>query len=557
MIFIGLILSSAFLLELPQLLGRELIIGSDAIFHYNRFYDTAQQIKNSNWQYFISMYGFEQSGRIVNAMYGPLMAYFQGLLVLISPSWFGYQVLSNFLVMSISGLSLGYLLKKADVALWPRVFCSVVYMASFSLQYWVYRQGFSSWGAALLPLCLVPLIQLVNERKISPWKVGLGVALMVQIHLLTSLFLIMIYVIFFLVIFFKSSLAEKKGLLKDGVLAVVVFIPFTLNIWLAFWQVYGHNQLLPPFINRHIEQNTIDGKSSYWLTSSYVLMGLIGISFFSALMCWKKLDLLTKLSLASSAIFFLLSTQLLPWHQWVADQVRFAQLIQFPFRFYIPFSVLLLLGFGLLSKQVPLKRYVKVCMLAAAIFSICQTNVNTTIHLQKWDDTQKSIFNRKHTFVYDEAKVKKAMYSSNLQIFLNDAVKSTPDYLPQYREDQHNKYRLYEKEIINNQAGFTKRVVDDQLLVEWQKTTADMIQLPLIKYHDTKVQLNGRILDEKEMKVSTIGTLSVPQEAGMNMLILTYETPIWINAGILLTVLLWLGTIIYLIGKKIYQRRIS
>lgn len=74
------------LLLLPQLFGRGLILGSDAVFHFNRFYETSQQIKEGNYQYFLSIYGFQQSGRIVNALYGPFFAYFQGLLVLISRS---------------------------------------------------------------------------------------------------------------------------------------------------------------------------------------------------------------------------------------------------------------------------------------------------------------------------------------------------------------------------------------------------------------------------------------------------------------------------------------
>lgn len=73
-----------------------MIIGSDSIFHFNHFYDIAMQMKHGNIQYFISMYGFQQSRRTINALYGPLIAYFHGGLVLLSRSWFNYQVLSNF-----------------------------------------------------------------------------------------------------------------------------------------------------------------------------------------------------------------------------------------------------------------------------------------------------------------------------------------------------------------------------------------------------------------------------------------------------------------------------
>ena len=73
------------------MISGNMILGSDSIFHFNRFYDTSQQIKNLDFHYFISLYGFQESGRIINALYGPLFAYFQGILVLISKNWFTYQ----------------------------------------------------------------------------------------------------------------------------------------------------------------------------------------------------------------------------------------------------------------------------------------------------------------------------------------------------------------------------------------------------------------------------------------------------------------------------------
>ncbi|EOD02750.1 hypothetical protein IV58_GL001239 [Lactobacillus delbrueckii subsp. jakobsenii ZN7a-9 = DSM 26046] len=55
-----------------QMRTGNIIIGSDTIFHYNRFYKTAQQIKHGNFNWFMTMYGFSHSGRVINALYGPL-----------------------------------------------------------------------------------------------------------------------------------------------------------------------------------------------------------------------------------------------------------------------------------------------------------------------------------------------------------------------------------------------------------------------------------------------------------------------------------------------------
>ena len=64
------IVAFAVLLVTPQLFTRKVILGSDSVFHYNRFYEAAMQLKNGNFSYFLSLYGFQQSGRIVNALYG-------------------------------------------------------------------------------------------------------------------------------------------------------------------------------------------------------------------------------------------------------------------------------------------------------------------------------------------------------------------------------------------------------------------------------------------------------------------------------------------------------
>ena len=104
------IIAFAILLVMPQLFTRKVILGSDSIFHYNRFYEAAMQLKNGNFSYFLSLYGFQQSGRIVNALYGPFFAYLQGGLILISGTWFRYQIVSRVLLHILAESSMYALL---------------------------------------------------------------------------------------------------------------------------------------------------------------------------------------------------------------------------------------------------------------------------------------------------------------------------------------------------------------------------------------------------------------------------------------------------------------
>ena len=176
------ILLFAFLFVMPNILTHDLIIGADAPFHYNRFYDAAEQFANWDFHYFPSMYGFQQSGRIVNAIYGPLFAYFQGLIVLVSGSWFHYQILSNFILFVISGWSMLTLLNYVQVKKWVSIPISVLFMTTYSIQYWAINQGFTSWGTCFYPLCMIPLVDFVVHKKFPVLKVTFSIALMTQIH---------------------------------------------------------------------------------------------------------------------------------------------------------------------------------------------------------------------------------------------------------------------------------------------------------------------------------------------------------------------------------------
>ena len=193
-----LIFLCSILILLPQFFSGNLILGSDSIFHFNRFYDTAEQIKNVNFNYHISLYGFQQSGRIVNALYGPFIAYFHGFLVLISKNWFIYQVLSNIVLFNLAGLSMYVFLIKSKMEQKYAVLGALLYISSYSIQYWTIRQGFTSWGAALMPLALSILFELKDPKQVPKYTLGIYTALMVQTHMLSSVLLVLIYLPFLL-----------------------------------------------------------------------------------------------------------------------------------------------------------------------------------------------------------------------------------------------------------------------------------------------------------------------------------------------------------------------
>ena len=68
----------AFILVSYQIQKHTTILVGDGFFHFSRFYDAAMQIKNHNFSYYQMNYGFNQTGRIINGLYGPFFAYLMG-----------------------------------------------------------------------------------------------------------------------------------------------------------------------------------------------------------------------------------------------------------------------------------------------------------------------------------------------------------------------------------------------------------------------------------------------------------------------------------------------
>ncbi|MGG5318815.1 hypothetical protein [Enterococcus sp. AZ072] len=537
----------AVLFILPNLITRDMIVGSDAVFHFNRFYDTAMQIKNGNFEYFITLYGFQQSGRIVNALYGPLWAYLNGLLVLIGGSWFRYQVLANFLIYLISGSSMYCLLKRAGISKSLAVSAAIFFMTTFSIQYWIQRQGFTSWGTAVLPLCLLPLLDMVEKGRIPVVKLAILMALMTQIHLFSSLLLAGIYAFYFVYTFIRSE--QKMKLMKDVSLAVLLFLGLTANLWGSLFYLYTNNQLISPFVNQQMSNFAVDSGSDYWLFYPYTFVPLMGAMLAIYLVSRKKMTPLIHLTGALSLIFLILSSDLLPWTTWVQKQVPFVSLIQFPFRFFAPFTVL----FVFFTAQVysttnwP-KRLKQIIPMLVVVIGAVQILYTTNQTLQRWHTERYTNKEGIHTYVYgDDQQVRDSFYSRDLKKSLELLQKGTPDYLPVYEETGRNNYNLYKQKVVDPNPDFQKIVAGNSLIVKWTQSKAGQTQLPIVLYHGSGIAVNGKKVSPT---LSEIGTPAVQAKSGVNKVRLWFNPPFYVDVGIWLAILFWLLCPVYYVVKK-------
>lgn len=528
------IIGFAILLVTPQLFTRKVILGSDSIFHYNRFYEAAMQLKNGNFSYFLSLYGFQQSGRIVNALYGPFFAYLQGGLILISGTWFRYQIVSRVLLHILAESSMYALLKQCKVKTSIALSLSLLYATTFSIQYWTMRQGFSSWGAALLPYCFIPAIHYVFYQRVDQVRLALSMALIFQIHVLSALMLAMMYLPFYLYTFVKATTFKKKETILKVLIAVILFLLLTVNVWGVLLYLRDANHLLDPFINREIGKNGIDGTARYWLYTPISLMVLLILQFIYAIVNWKKLARWKRILHFIYFVFFFLSTGLFPWQYLVENGNTFAELIQFPFRFFVPATILLLAITGLtVTRFVNWRKSIAVLLFTFAGVGLIQNIMDTTDRVKSAAQDGELISIVKHTYVEgDYQTISLTMNDSDLSQFLNLVVKPTPDYVPIYGTiGKQNTYDLYYENIVTNQRT-EKLIKDNYLVLTWQADEGEELNLPIVVYKDSILTLNGKELDKDDYNLSTIGTPTVSSQEGKNKLELRYQEPEWLFVAI-------------------------
>jgi len=179
-------------------------------------------------------------------------------------------------------------------------------------------------------------------------------------------------------------------------------------------------------------------------------------------------------------------------------------------------------------------------------------------------------------------QVKGALVSRDLSKLINNVEKPAPDYLPlptQYvgPSDAQTSYRqymsvtvpiingaadtqntaqqlqqiyannasaVYRKTVINNPIALDTEVLSHgRLQYTWQATKSGRVQLPIVAYQHSQVQLNQQMLapTARSKRQNSIGALTVNQRAGKNTLILAYQPALITSVLIWLALLAWVG----------------
>ncbi|HFI0336471.1 TPA: hypothetical protein ACGOV2_000969 [Streptococcus suis] len=548
LVAISLFVGFSLLLLVPHIVTRGMVTGADLIFHYNRFYDAAMQMKEGNFSYIISLYGYQQSGRIVNALYGPYFAYLQGALVLLSGTWFRYQILSNLLLGTLSATSLYLLMRELKVNYRHAISLSMFFVTTYSIQYWWATQGFTSWGVALFPLCLIPAVRFLQTKKVPIFLMAGAVGLMLQVHMLSTLFLVIAYGIIFLIGWMKSH--QKLKIIRDVVFSVGIFLLLTINIWLPLIYINGTNTLVPPFVNKKFVLNTVTWLKTAFLYYPYPLPLFFGIYLYFLVKNWKKQSVVLAGLALTYVVFLILSTNLFPWQLIAGKGITIVELIQFPFRFFLYANALLLAVVGVqvsgLSEKLQknFSGIIVVSLLIGVGFLWRESYKEIEGHYYSDTFLQKRIYT---TLYGTTEELRDSFHSTDLGEFIHLAQKSTPDYVPDLtvksgpltNEESDDTYYVYRDQVILPNQSFDKQVDGNRLVITWTANEAEDTAIPIIVYQDSQLVLNHQVLNREDIKLSTIGVPTVKSQKGQNSLVLSYKQQWWLLPVIAISLMGW------------------
>jgi hypothetical protein len=571
--FIVFLILALILIAIP-LWKQQTYLGIDSMFHYNRFYDAAMQLKAHKISYFQTNYGFLQTGRILSALYGPLLAYLGGFLLLICGNWHQFQMLTDLLVLVIAALGMYKLSRVNHVGKKPAILVGFLYMYSSVVVQWVTSQQFTGFGAAIMPFLMLFATEMVRKHDVSMLKFAFTMSVLIQTHLMSSVIGFLGLLPFFVVGLVTSPDAKtRRQLILHNVGAGLITIGLTINVWYNLITLNADNQLLPvyPVLTVRTHGFNLDVYSLFNILKPTEALLFVFVLIF-VLRRFKSIDTLSRTLAFSGLGFLILSWSHFPWGivQRVLPSITYT--LQFPKRFLVLAFIFLILLFGRiltmkLSKQdshYRIIQWILVFIVAGSVgldfYAVHQrsegyTELNIRHHRNNANDNSLYYYFKKH-----HHSVQKDTESHHVGYLIHDYIKATPDYAPvkhvikdNVSYNRFNPYLRYYREFIapnhSKKWHYQHKVLANGVLrLTWHTHQAQRMMIPLMKYANTQVTLNGKKMNH--VSTSQLGAIIVHAKTGKNVVKIHYVTSFVTRLMMILSWIAWL-----LFGGFIIVRR--
>lgn len=508
----------------------------DTAFHFHRFYDTYQQIQNHNFSYFQMNYGMGASGRIVNALYGPFLAYLMGFLLLFCSSWLRFQIVITYLIFIIGGLVTYHLSRKVKISKTVSAIITAMFLTTGYIAYWPRSNAFNSWGAVLIPFVLMQGINLLNnhQKRFSWVSLGIVMAIVAQIHLLSTFFAILTLIPFFIYGLVLSK--NKHQMWIDAFKAFGLFIILTANVWGAFLLLYPTNQMASPINYSPVLTAlnlSVAGASTMWTSITEVTLLLFIVQIIYVLFNFRSSRLNTFVTL-EGAVFLYLSSNLFPW-QFIKDNFpAVTGYLQFPNRFTVVAYPLLFIGIGLTITEI-IKNHGKKIGIIASALAIVVVLFNVRADFNE--------INNNITYNKGITSNVKEMKEQGLDVYIKKIAINSPDYLPVQKKIKSSDVTGILMSMAPQEKNFSKKnLPGGQLQLKWNEAKAKLVTLPIFMYRQSQLNVNGKKVNPK---LNEIGMPQVTAKVGENTAILSFKTPIWFTVLLYISILGWVIMMIY------------
>lgn len=561
----------------PIILNKTPVLGVDGYFHYGRIYEAALQIKHLNLST-LNLYSFQQSGRVVNALYSPFLTYLLGVLLLISGSWLKFQIVLNILVLFTAGLITYFISRKIGFSKNISIGLGTIYLSTNAIASFLIVSGWRSIGLAFLPLIILPMIDMLNSnfKLKNSLVLALAVSLQVQGHLLSAAFAIPVLISAFVVGFIQTH--KKWLMIKYLVIAIFTSIILCLNTILPYLQLSTHNILVPPtsidvtnsIFNPFdvLSTNGISLLGNHISVSENILaiLSMLGIAII--IMFWKRISILSRILIISGLAYFVLGSNLMPWPIIQLNLPEIRNFLQFSFRFTLVGEIFVLIGTLLAMKELvnstdfnfnKLLEFIVITMSVISVISLVTSVSNNVIsnYRQTTSIAQSAAINPKDLRlkpmnghpVNTTTDLRAAWSNRDLSQLINTVDRTTPDYLPITKfNNKEDYYGLYTEHVLEKHSLFNKDVRSHGILhISWIQNKAHQIEVPAFIYKNTIAHLNGKKINAITISKTPIGTININGVKGKNSLTLQYKTSHIFNLMVIVSDLSWLILIGYFI----------
>lgn len=541
--------AAATIMIFSQLKAGVVTVGGDTFFHFSRFYDAAMQIENHNFSPFQTNYGFQQSGRVINALYGPGFAYLNGLILLMVKTWFNYQIFTNYLICLLGAGTMMYLLEYVKINKPIAVLLSVIYINIGMIPAYINSNTFNGWGQAWMPLVLLCGVRMISDKKkpINWIQLMVIMSVIIQIHILSTLMAVVLLIPFFIICLYINKNDRKIWL--NLFKAILGTICLTADVWGAYITIYLSNKLATPdaydlrlggiqlgSYNGYMGMfGTIAGRMLPLFLCLIILQAIFVVINFKQNLVNTTVTLYGIFILAIASIYF-------PWGA-VQRFFPFTEsLFQFPYRLIVIAYPLLILGMGLTVQlnfiSVKWKNYVSIAFVGLALLESLSSSIRTTHYFSRYQTVGTEV--QRASKMEDLSKI----FETKIYGSQSDYLSVSKDYVPSKMNS------LYRKNVIEKYENYRHFVNRNYLRLEWDAKHRKKIILPLVMYAQSDLIMNGNHFNGKR---NQIGCPVVWQNEGANVAVLSFKAPIYSYVLLWIAIASWIVLLVswlYKFGLK-------